>query len=124
MPFGVVSLLRDVGKSPIWGPLTNPDRRLHHWLLGSLIFINSSGWAGVTVNISEKVISHDPGEATKDLQSFILLFLTGELMAFGAVFGISIIVPCLVRGFGPVHAHALWWSDGGLCHLQSCCSVR
>lgn len=102
MPFGVVSLLGTLGKSPIWGPLTNPTVGLVTLLLGSLIFIVClMGWCHQ--NIKEKLISHDVGKQQKDLQSFILLFLTGELMAFGAVFGYFYHQAVFYKDFGPVH---------------------
>lgn len=102
VPFGVVSLLGTLGKSPLWGPLTNPTVGLITLLLGALIFIVClMGWCDQ--NIREKVISHDVVKQQKDLQSFILLFLTGELMAFGAVFGYFYHRAVFTQGFGPVH---------------------
>jgi cytochrome c oxidase subunit 3 len=102
VPFGVVSLLGTLNKSPIWGPLTNPKVGLAFLLTGALIFIVClMGWCHQ--NIKEKVISHDVGKQQKDLQSFILLFLTGELMAFGAVFGYFYHQAVYYSDFGPVH---------------------
>ncbi|HEX3132740.1 MAG TPA: heme-copper oxidase subunit III [Planctomycetota bacterium] len=102
MPFGVVSLLGTLKQSPIWGPLTNPTVGLVTLLLGSLIFVVClMGWCHQ--NIKEKLISHDVVKQQKDLQSFILLFLTGELMAFGAVFGYFYHQAVYYEGFSPVH---------------------
>jgi cytochrome c oxidase subunit III len=85
MPFGVVSLLGTFNKSPFWGPLTNPVVGKWVLIIGAVIMVAClMGWCHQV--IKEKLISHDVGAQQKDLQSFILLFLTGELAAFGAVF--------------------------------------
>jgi cytochrome c oxidase subunit III len=85
MPFGVVSLLGTFDKSPFWGPLTNPVVGKWTLIIGALIMVAClMGWCHQV--IKEKLISHDVGAQQKDLQSFILLFLTGEFAAFGAVF--------------------------------------
>jgi cytochrome c oxidase subunit 3 len=100
MPFGVVSLLGTLKESPIWGPLTNPTVGLAVLLLGSLIFVVClMGWCHQV--IKEKLISHDVVKQQKDLQSFILLFLTGELAAFGAVFGYFYHQAVYYPDFGP-----------------------
>ena len=102
LPFGVISLLGTLDKSPIWGPFTNPTFGLVVLLLGSLIFVVClMGWCHQV--IKEKLISHDVSKQQKDLQSFILLFLTGELAAFGAVFGYFYHQAVFYDDFGPVH---------------------
>ena len=102
VPFGVVSFLGTLEKSPIFGPLTNPKVGLAVLLAGAVVFIVClMGWCHQ--NIKEKVISHDVVKQQKDLQSFILLFLTGELAAFGAVFGYFYHQAVYYEGFGPAH---------------------
>ena len=102
VPFGVVSILGTLEKSPIFGPLTNPKVGLAVLLAGAVVFIVClMGWCHQ--NIKEKVISHDVVKQQKDLQSFILLFLTGELAAFGAVFGYFYHQAVYYEGFGPAH---------------------
>jgi cytochrome c oxidase subunit 3 len=84
VPFGVVSLL-GAFKGSGWGPLEDPATGKMLIAGGGLMFLFSlMGWA--SQNIREKLISHDVVQAQKDLQFFILLFLLGELAAFGAVF--------------------------------------
>ncbi len=101
MPFGVVSLLGTFDKSPIWGPLTNPTVGLCTLITGALIMIICMmGWCHQV--IKEKQISHDVVAQQKDLQSFILLFLCGELAAFGAVFGYFYHRAIQDSAFGPV----------------------
>jgi cytochrome c oxidase subunit 3 len=85
VPFGVVSLLGTLNHSPWWGPLTNPTVGLILVGLGGLVFLYClMGWCNQIIR--EKLNSHDVAKQQTDLQAFILLFLTGELMAFGAVF--------------------------------------
>jgi cytochrome c oxidase subunit 3 len=86
VPFGVVSLLGCFNQTPIVGPLQNPMVGLATIIVGGLIFVFClMGWAHQVIR--EKLIAHDVVAQQKDLQFFILLFLTGELMAFSAVFG-------------------------------------
>lgn len=86
VPFGVVSLLGAFDKTPWVGPLMNPTVGLVTCIVGGLVFIFClMGWCHQIIR--EKLISHDVVAQQKDLQFFILLFLCGELMAFGAVFG-------------------------------------
>ena len=102
MPFGVVSLLGTFNNSPIWGPLTNPE--VGKWTLigGALMMVVCMmGWCHQVIR--EKQISHDVVAQQKDLQSFILLFLCGELAAFGAVFGYFYHRTIQDPSFGPVH---------------------
>jgi len=84
VPFGVVSVL-GAFKGSGWGPLEDPATGKLIIAAGALMFVFSlMGWA--SQNIREKLISHDVVQAQRDLQSFVLLFLVGELAAFGAVF--------------------------------------
>jgi cytochrome c oxidase subunit 3 len=85
MPFGVLSTLGVLKGSPV-GPLANPQVGVFILLGSGIIFLYSlMGWCHQIIR--EKQISHDVVQQQKDLQLFILLFLAGELAAFGAVFG-------------------------------------
>jgi cytochrome c oxidase subunit III len=100
VPFGVLSVL---GTLKAWGPLGEPAVGLGLIALGTAIFITClMGWCHQI--ISEKVIAHDPAQQQRDLQLFILLFLCGELAAFGAVFGFFYARDLTDPTFGPPHA--------------------
>ena len=100
VPFGVVSLLGAFDKSPLVGPLMNPKVGLCTIIAGGLVFVFClMGWCHQIIR--EKRISHDVVAQQKDLQFFILLFLTGELMAFGAVFSYFYHRTAQDASFGP-----------------------
>ncbi len=99
VPFGVVSVLGAFKGTPV-GPLANPV--VGKWLLlfagaGFVFFLMC--WCHQVIR--EKLISHDVVAQQKDLQTFILLFLCGELMAFSAVFGYFYHQRLFAEGFGP-----------------------
>lgn len=99
MPFGVVSIL---GGLPGWGPLGYPLFGVALLLAGTTIFVAClMGWCHQIIR--EKPISHNPAAQQRDLQYFVLLFLTGELMAFGAVFGYFYYRHAVDPNFGPPH---------------------
>lgn len=99
VPFGVVSVL---GGLKGWPLLANPSAGLVAMLLGAAGFIvGLMGWAHQI--ISEKRLSHDQAAQQKDLQLFVLLFLVGELAAFGAVFGFIFHRNYYDPAFGPPH---------------------
>jgi len=98
-PFGIVSLLGGLKGWPVIG---SPGTGLVAMLGGFAIFlVGLMGWAHQI--IVEKKISHDPAAQQKDLQLFILLFLVGELAAFGAVFGFIFHRNYYDESFGPPH---------------------
>jgi len=99
VPFGVVSLLGGLKNWPI---ISNPSVGLTLILVGFAVFIvGLMSWCHQI--ISEKRLSHDPIAQQKDLQLFILLFLVGELAAFGAVFGFIFHRNFYDPHFGPPH---------------------
>ncbi len=99
IPFGVLSVL---GTMKAWGPLGNPHVGLALILIGALIFLFClMGWCSQVIR--EKLIAHDVVQQQKDLQLFLLLFLSGELAAFGAVFGFFYHRTIQDPHFGPVH---------------------
>ena len=98
-PFGIVSLL---GGLKGWPLISSPSVGLLAMLGGFAVFlVGLMGWAHQI--ISEKKLSHDPAAQQKDLQLFILLFLVGELAAFGAVFGFIFHRNFYDPSFGPPH---------------------
>ncbi len=98
-PFGIVSLL---GGLKGWPLISSPSVGLLAMLGGFAVFlVGLMGWAHQI--ISEKKLSHDPAAQQKDLQLFILLFLVGELSAFGAVFGFIFHRNFYDPSFGPPH---------------------
>lgn len=101
LPFGVVSLLGGF-KAAGWPLLANPSIGLLAMLMGFAIFaVGLMGWSHQI--IVEKRLSHDPVAQQKDLQLFVLLFLVGELAAFGAVFGYIFHRNYYDPTFGPPH---------------------
>jgi cytochrome c oxidase subunit 3 len=98
-PFGIVSVL---GGLKGWPILSSPSVGLLVMLGGFAVFlVGLMGWAHQI--IAEKKLSHDPAAQQKDLQLFILLFLVGELAAFGAVFGFIFHRNYYDASFGPPH---------------------
>ncbi len=86
LPFGVLSVLGALDQTPIFGPLRNPHVGVAIIIVSALMFLFClMGWSNQI--IKEKRISHDVVQQQKDLQMFILLFLSGEAAAFGAIFG-------------------------------------
>jgi len=84
-PFGVLSVLGVLGKSHV-GPLADPRVGIILIGIAAVIFAYClMGWAHQIIR--EKRIAHDVVQQQKDLQMFILLFLSGEASAFGAIFG-------------------------------------
>jgi cytochrome c oxidase subunit 3 len=99
VPFGVVSVLGVFNETPV-GPLANPAVGKALLVLGGLGFVFFlMCWCHQVIR--EKLISHDVVKQQKDLQTFILLFLCGELMAFSAVFGYFYHQRVYSPGFGP-----------------------
>lgn len=102
IPFGVVSVLGGF-KTAGWPVLDDPHAGLAFIGVGGLIFLfGLMSWCHQ--NIVEKPLSHDPVKQQKDLQLFVLLFLVGELAAFGAIFGFIFHRKAFEPGFGPPHA--------------------
>jgi cytochrome c oxidase subunit 3 len=100
VPFGVVSILGGLKNWPLLG---NSGFGLTLMLGGFAVFlVGLMGWCHQI--IVEKKISHDTAAQQKDLQLFILLFLVGELAAFGAVFGFIFHRNFYDPTFGPPHA--------------------
>ncbi|MCS6970937.1 MAG: cytochrome c oxidase subunit 3 [Planctomycetota bacterium] len=96
-PFGVVSLLGGLSGWPLLG---HPSVGLLATLLGLAVFlVGLMAWAHQ--NIVEKPLAHDPIQQQKDLQLFVLLFLVGELAAFGAIFGYLFYMNAVDPSFGP-----------------------
>lgn len=102
IPPGVLSLIGSL-KSTGWPIISDPRAGLAMIAAGSLVFIYAlMSWGHQ--NIVEKRISHDPVKQQKDLQLFVLLFLVGELAAFGAIFGYIFTRKYYAADFGPPHA--------------------
>jgi cytochrome c oxidase subunit 3 len=105
LPFGVLWIL---GPLKNFGAMFDPatpagfQGAIGTIAVSSLIFlVGLMGWANQI--IKEKPLSHDLGAQQKDLQAFILLFLCGELAAFGAVFGFFYHRHFQDPTFGPPH---------------------
>mgnify|MGYP001569524324 CR=1 FL=1 len=99
LPFGIVSML---GGLKTWPILSHPGVGLILLLLGFAIFlVGLMFWCHQI--ISEKKISHNLTAQQGDLQMFILLFLVGEFMAFGAVFAYVFHRNYYDPSFGPPH---------------------
>jgi cytochrome c oxidase subunit 3 len=102
IPPGVLSLIGSL-KTTGWPIISDPRAGLAMIAVGSLVFIFAlMSWGHQ--NIIEKRISHDPVKQQKDLQLFVLLFLVGELAAFGAIFGYIFTRKYYAADFGPPHA--------------------
>ena len=102
VPFGIISLLGGF-KAAGWPLLADPKVGLGFMMVGGLIFLFGLMSWGHQI-IVEKRLSHDPGQQQKDLQLFVLLFLVGELAAFGAIFGFIFHRNYYDDSFGPPHA--------------------
>ncbi len=105
LPFGVLMVLGVLPHDPRPLPLSG---KAWFWpgvalmAIGSLVFLAGlMAWCSQVIR--EKVLSHDLGAQQKDLQYFTLLFLTGELAAFGAVFGYFYYKNFVDPTFGPPH---------------------
>ncbi len=82
VPFGVLSVLGAIKT----GPLSDRHVGMACIGIGALVFIYAlMSWCAQIIR--EKRIAHDVAQQQKDLQLFLLLFLSGELAAFGAIFG-------------------------------------
>lgn len=89
-PFGAIALLSGAHAALGW-PLL---------VVGAAVFIYGlMAWAHQ--NIVEKRLAHDPVQQQKDLQAFVLLFLVGELAAFGAIFAYLFYRNIVDPSFGP-----------------------
>lgn len=101
VPFGTVSVLGALRGTP-WGPLSDPGVGLLMLLAGAgILGFGLMAWGHQI--ISEKILAHDPHQQQKDLQLFVLLFLCGELAAFGAVFAFFYHRHFQDPTFGPPH---------------------
>lgn len=100
MPFGVLSVLGVLKNSPV-GPLKDPHVGVFILFGSGLVFLFAlMGWGHQIIR--EKRIAHDVVQQQKDLQLFILLFLCGELAAFGAIFGFFYHRHVNDPAFGPI----------------------
>ena len=106
VPFGVLSVIGGM-EDTAWGigsvlNLKNPVIGKLLLTVGGLTFIFClMGWCHQIIR--EKAISHDVIKQQKDLQMFVLLFLSGEFAAFGAVFGYFYHRRIQDATFGPMH---------------------
>ncbi len=104
-PFGIISLL---GGLKGWPLLSSPGMGLMALLGGFAVFlVGLMGWGHQI--IVEKKLSHDLAAQQKDLQLFILLFLVGELAAFGAVFAYLFHQNFTDPSFGPPHVEGFYF---------------